>query len=235
MSAPKPHLHASKRVRISCEGTPLEGELVVPAGSKAIVVFAYGSGDSIRSAQKQTVARIMRESELGTLLLDLLTSDEEQIDFLTRRYRFNVDMLSRRLQAAAQFLAELRETRDCALGFFGASNGAAAALRAAAELGDRVGAVVSRSGRLDLARESLGRIVAPTLLIVGARDKAGLMLNRQSLDDLCCEKELAIVSSATHMFEEPDALKEAARLAAQWFTRHLQPETSGGIGNRLEV
>ena len=201
----------------------LEGELIVPAGALGVVLFAHGSGSSRHSPRNRSVARVMRQSGVGTLLFDLLTREEEAIDIRTRQLRFNIQLLAERLAGATRWIeAEVGADRFN-VGYFGASTGGGAALMAAAELGDRVCAVVSRGGRPDLAGEALALVKAPTLLIVGGLDLPVIELNRQAYALLRCEKELVVVPDASHLFEEPGKLEEVARLAADWFKRHLQP------------
>ena len=202
----------------------LEGEWCVPAGAVGIVLFAHGSGSSRHSPRNQAVARMLRESGTGTLLLDLLTRDEEAEDARTGELRFDIGLLARRLVAATQWVASQPEGEQMGLGlgYFGSSTGGAAALVAAAELGSVIDAVVSRGGRPDLAGDALTRVQAPTLLIVGERDEVVLQLNEEACVQLRCKKELAVVPQATHLFEEPGALEEVARLAAAWFRRHLK-------------
>lgn len=204
-------------VEIAVDSVVLQGALAVPAGAEAIVLFAHGSGSSRHSPRNNFVARVLREAGLGTLLFDLLTA-EEDADYETR---FDIDRLTRRLEAATRWLADLPQTRDLAIGYFGASTGAAAALKAAVALGPAVGAVVSRGGRPDLAWPALERVRAPTLLIVGGLDNVVIELNRRAYEQMRAEKELIVLPGATHLFEEPGALEEVARLASGWFTRHL--------------
>ena len=199
------------------EAIELPGRLALPTPPTGLVLFAHGSGSSRHSPRNVHVAGILHESWIGTLLFDLLT-EQEATD---RVNVFDIPLLAERLLAATRFLATLDATRHLPLGFFGASTGAAAALEAAARE-PRVTAIVSRGGRPDLAGRRLRVVAAPTLLIVGGEDREVLELNRQALDRLECEKRLAIVPGATHLFEEPGALDEAARLAAEWFARHLQ-------------
>ncbi len=194
----------------------LPGRLVLPAPPTGLVLFAHGSGSSRHSPRNAYVASVLHESWIGTLLFDLLT-EQEATD---RVNVFDVALLSERLLAAVRYVAGLEQTRHLPLGLFGASTGAAAALLAAA-VEPRVSAVVSRGGRPDLAGRKLRAVHAPTLLIVGADDTDVLELNRQALAQLDGEKQLAIVAGATHLFEEPGTLEEAARLAAEWFARHL--------------
>jgi dienelactone hydrolase len=196
----------------------LHGDLAVPRGAGGLVLFAHGSGSSRKSPRNRFVAEALRQRGLGTLLLDLLTEAEERADEIDAHLRFDIPLLSERLVAVTDWAGAYA----LRIGYFGASTGAAAALCAAAERPDAVGAVVSRGGRPDLARNALGRVVAPTLLIVGGADTAVLELNRGALRTIAAaEKELAIVPGATHLFEEPGTLDEVSRLAASWFARHI--------------
>jgi putative phosphoribosyl transferase len=195
----------------------LQGRLSLPAPPTGLVLFAHGSGSSRKSPRNTYAASVLHESWIGTLLFDLLT-EQEATD---RVNVFDIPLLAERLQAAVRFVAGLEQTRHLPLGFFGASTGAAAALVAAASE-PRVSAIVSRGGRPDLAGRKLRVVHAPTLLIVGSEDTEVLDLNRQALAELECEKQLAIVPGATHLFEEPGTLEEAARLASEWFARHLR-------------
>jgi putative phosphoribosyl transferase len=199
----------------------LEGDLGLPPGAQGVVLFAHGSGSSRFSPRNRFVAEQLQRSRLGTLLIDLLTSDEEAVDEYTRELRFDVALLADRLAACADWLAGDERTSALPLGLFGASTGAAAALICAAQKTEQVRAVVSRGGRPDLAADALARVHAPTLLLVGARDEVVLDLNRQAQAQLRCENELKIVPGATHLFEEPGALESVARLAAEWFTARL--------------
>jgi dienelactone hydrolase len=208
-------------VQVPAEGVTLDGDLHVPAGAAGLVLFAHGSGSSRHSPRNRFVARRLQEAGLGTLLMDLLTPQEEALDAQTGHLRFDIGLLARRLAAATDWLAREPASRDLPLGYFGASTGGGAALVAAAERPERVGAVVSRGGRPDLAGAALGRVRAPTLLIVGGDDAPVIALNQMALDLLPGEKELAIVPGASHLFEEPGALEEVARLAAAWLVRHL--------------
>jgi len=197
----------------------LEGMLELPANVLGIVLFAHGSGSSRLSQRNNFVARELRAAGLGTLLVDLLTSEEDQ----TYATRFDIGLLTRRLADAARWLAEHPATKNLPIGLFGASTGAAAALRVAAERERKVAAVVSRGGRPDLAGdENLAQVLAPTLLIVGGADFQVIKLNEEAYREIKCEKELAIVPGATHLFEEPGALERVAALAAHWFARHLR-------------
>jgi putative phosphoribosyl transferase len=208
-------------VRIPIEHGHLEGELTVPEKAAGVVLFAHGSGSSRHSTRNQFVARIIRALGNGTLLFDLLTPAEEREDELTRGFRFDIDLLARRLVAATQWIEKQSETRSLGLGYFGSSTGGGAALVAAAEMGGAIDAVVSRGGRPDLAGSALARVQAPTLLIVGEYDETVLRLNEEALASLRCVKELKVVPRATHLFEEEGALEQVAQLAAEWFHRHL--------------
>lgn len=209
-------------VRVQAGTGRLEGDLVAPAGARGVVLFAHGSGSSRHSPRNRYVAGVLQQSGLATLLIDLLTPEEEAIDARTAHLRFDIGLLAERLVGAINWLTLEPGTAALPIGCFGASTGAGAALVAAAVRPDDVAAVVSRGGRPDLAGEALGRVHAPTLLIVGGADVPVIRLNRQALEQLTApEKELVIVPGATHLFEEPGTLEEVARLAADWFTRHL--------------
>ncbi|HEY7671661.1 MAG TPA: dienelactone hydrolase family protein [Gammaproteobacteria bacterium] len=199
----------------------LRGELILPADARGIVIFVHGSGSSRLSPRNRQVASFFRAQQLGTLLFDLLTSAEERVDAYSREYRFDIPLLAARLAAVTAWLPEHGGGR-LALGYFGASTGAAAALVAAARAPEAIRAVVSRGGRPDLAGDALERVRAPTLLIVGGDDPQVLALNEQARARLQCESELVVVPGATHLFEEPGALEQVAEHAAQWFLRHMQ-------------
>jgi putative phosphoribosyl transferase len=208
-------------VAVVANSTELPGRLVLPVDNRGVVVFAHGSGSSRYSPRNLQVARELERRGLGTLLIDLLTPGEEAVDLRTAEFRFDIPLLSRRVVGAVDWLAEQDATADRPLGCFGASTGAAAALFAAAKRPGRVQAVVSRGGRPDLAMAALPDVTAPTLLIVGGRDEPVIRMNRHAFEQLRCEKELAIVPGATHLFEEPGTLEEVARLAGDWFFRNL--------------
>jgi dienelactone hydrolase len=211
-----------QEVVVTANGTELPGRLAIPAGAEGVVVFAHGSGSSRHSPRNRYVASELEARGLGTLLMDLLTPDEEAVDLRTAEFRFNIPLLADRVVGAVDWMAAREETAGLAAGCFGASTGAAAALIAAAARPELVRAVVSRGGRPDLAMEFLPAVKAPTLLIVGGRDEPVIVMNRQAQDELRCETELAIVPGATHLFEEPGTLEEVARLAGEWFVRHLR-------------
>jgi pimeloyl-ACP methyl ester carboxylesterase len=210
-------------VRLQADGVVLDGDLTMPAGARGVVLFAHGSGSSRHSPRNRYVAGVLRDARLGTLLIDLLTRDEERAEAQTGHLRFDIPLLARRLGAAIEWLAWDAETRGLPVGLFGASTGGGAALVAAAEHPDSVHAVVSRGGRPDLAGEALGRVRAPTLLIVGERDHPVIAMNRDALARLDAEKRLDIVPGASHLFEEKGTLEQVARLAAAWLERYLRP------------
>jgi dienelactone hydrolase len=199
----------------------LAGDLSVPAGARGLVVFAHGSGSGRFSPRNRAVADVLVEAGLATLLMDLLTGEEEAEDLKTARLRFDVRLLGERVIGTIEWLASDTEVGTLPIGCFGASTGAAGALIAAAERPERVRAVVSRGGRPDLAADALPRVLAPTLLIVGGRDSEVLRLNRLAQQRLGGESELVIVPGAGHLFEEPGALEKVAALARDWFLRHL--------------
>jgi pimeloyl-ACP methyl ester carboxylesterase len=199
----------------------LRGFLQVTDKSRAIVVFVHGSGSSRFSRRNNAVAAFLREASLGTLLFDLLTEDEERVDVLTREYRFDIPLLCERLDGAIGWLIEQPEAVGLPIGLFGSSTGAAAALIVAAKSPGRVAAVVSRGGRSDLAGTHLGKVKAPTLLIVGGADYEVLRLNRESREKMKRVSELAIVDGATHLFEEPGALEEVSKCTRSWFVDHM--------------
>lgn len=212
-------------VQILSTGVRLEGMVSIPQDASGLVVFVHGSGSSRHSPRNQYVARELQEGGLATLLFDLLTPEEEQIDERTRHLRFDIDLLARRTAGALEWLDLQPYARELKRGLFGSSTGAAAALIAAAELPEKVDAVVSRGGRPDLAGAALPRVQAPTFLIVGGYDKVVINLNEHALARMQPgdDKRLVIVPGASHLFEEPGKLEEAARLARDWFQEHLSP------------
>ena len=199
----------------------LEGNLTIPADACGMVLFAHGSGSSRHSPRNRYVAKELHRSGLATLLIDLLTADEESIDMRTGHLRFDIGLLADRLVAATDWLAAQAETKSLKLGYFGASTGAGAALVAAAERPDAVAAVVSRGGRPDLAGASLPLVTAPTLLIVGGEDTPVIGMNREASARMQVENRIVIVPGASHLFEEPGMIEEVARLAAEWFGKYL--------------
>ncbi|MBI4296706.1 MAG: dienelactone hydrolase family protein [Chloroflexi bacterium] len=209
-------------VQVRAGKVALEGDLSIPEGAPGIVLFAHGSGSSRRSPRNRSVAQTLLEGGLATLLFDLLTLQEEAVDINTGRWRFDIILLGERLVQATDWVKENPETKQLAIGYFGASTGAAAALVAAVERPDEVRAIVSRGGRPDLAGEALPMVKAPTLLIVGGEDYQVITLNRAALAKLRGEKELVIVPGATHLFEEPGALEQVAKLASRWFQKYLK-------------
>lgn len=212
---------ASHAVQIPIHGATLEGELTIPAQATGIVLFAHGSGSSRFSPRNRFVADVLHQAQVGTLLFDLLTAEEEEIDARTRELRFDIPMLAGRLVEIARWVRQQPSLHGLHIGYFGASTGGGAALMAAAELGDVIGAVVSRGGRPDLAGEALPRVRAPTLLLVGDLDVPVIGMNQWAYDRMTCEKQLTLIRGATHLFEEPGTLEEVAGLAADWFRRHL--------------
>jgi len=213
-----------RTVTLEAAGVGLEGDLILPEGATGIVVFAHGSGSSRFSARNRQVAETLASQGLATLLFDLLTPEENVIDEITRELRFDIPLIGRRMTGAVDWVAENATTRGLAIGLFGASTGAAAALIAAAERPQAVRAVVSRGGRVDLADEALTRVVAPTLLLVGGRDHQVIKLNEQARERMTAPCELVTVHGATHLFEEPGKLEEVQRLAGLWFLEHLDPQ-----------
>jgi putative phosphoribosyl transferase len=211
-------------MRLEVAGAHLEGDLVVPGEAAGCVLFAHGTGSSRHSPRNRFVAEALEERGLATLLLDLLTPEEEAAERRTGHLRFDIGLLAGRLAAAIDRLEREPETAGLPFGLFGASTGAAAALVAGADRPDRVGAVVSRGGRPDLAGEALPRVRAPTLLIVGGRDAPVLDLNREALETLGAPGELEVVPGASHLFEEAGTLERVAELAGEWFGRHLRVE-----------
>jgi putative phosphoribosyl transferase len=207
-------------VHIPADGVTVEGMLEIPGHAVGLVLFAHGSGSSRHSPRNNHVAGVLRQAGVGTLLMDLLTPEEDR----DHARRFDIGLLTQRLLAAARWVHAQEFARGLPLGFFGASTGAAAAIDAAARLGADARAVVSRGGRPDLAsREALATVSAPTLMLVGGWDDGVIDLNQQAYDQLRCEKKLLIVPGATHLFEEPGTLEEVARQAAAWFAGHFAP------------
>ncbi len=208
-------------VRIPAGRATLDGNLTIVDGATVLVLFVHGSGSSRHSPRNQFVARTLNNAGLATLLFDLLTPEEEAIDARTAELRFNIELLAERLVHASNWAKQQQETRDLRIGYFGSSTGGGAALVAAAEVPDDVGAVVSRGGRPDLAGEALPKVQTPTLLIVGGNDDIVIELNEQARDRMRCEVKLEIIPGATHLFEEPGALERVAQLASDWFLLHV--------------
>jgi pimeloyl-ACP methyl ester carboxylesterase len=216
-----------QRLRIPAAGVALEADIVVPEPARGLVLFAHGSGSSRHSRRNRHVAGELQAAGLATVLADLLTPEEEQVDLRTGALRFDIELLSGRVAALTDWLVARQELAHLGVGLFGASTGAGAALVAAAARPSSVEAVVSRGGRPDLAGGRLRRVRQPTLLIVGERDRTVLELNGRAMKELSGETRLEIVSGASHLFEEPGALEKVAGLARDWFVRHLQPASRG--------
>jgi putative phosphoribosyl transferase len=209
-------------VRIPANRATLDGNLMIVDQAKGLVLFAHGSGSGRHSPRNQFVAQTLIRAGLATLLFDLLTPEEEAVDLYTREHRFDIGLLAQRLVHATKWAKEQKQTRDLTIGYFGSSTGGGAAVVAAAELPNEVGAVVSRGGRPDLAGDALPKVKAPTLLIVGGEDHVVIELNEQARSQMKCECKIDIVPGATHLFEEPGALEQVAQLASEWFVSHLR-------------
>ena len=205
-------------VEIKLDGFVLKGNLSIPENATGMVIFSHGSGSSRLSPRNNYVAKVLNEKGLATLLFDLLTEDEDRI----YENRFNIDLITMRLIDVTQWVQNQKEGRNLVMGYFGASTGAASALRAAAFYKDDIGAVVSRGGRPDLAMQELNKVTAPTLLIVGGWDHQVIQLNEKAYQELKCHRKLDIVPEASHLFEEPGKLHQVASLAAAWFNKWLQ-------------
>ena len=208
-------------VQISAAGVPLEGNLILPQKATGVVLFAHGSGSSRFSSRNRYVAEELRKDEmLGTLLIDLLTHQEELVDTRTAHLRFDIELLANRLIGAAEWLA--REHANLKIGLFGASTGGGAALVTAARIPDLISAVVSRGGRPDLAGAALPQVKAPTLLIVGGDDTPVIAMNREAYDRMTTLRKMEIIPGASHLFEEPGTLEKVAKLAGDWFKKYLR-------------
>ena len=210
-----------RSVQINIDSQVLDGNLTISPTSTAVVLFAHGSGSSRHSPRNRFVAQYLNQAGLATLLMDLLTAEEESIDMYNARLRFDIAMLAERVVSATDWLSALDTSEELNIGYFGASTGAAAALVAAVERPELVKAIVSRGGRPDLAGPVLNRVQAPTLLIVGGNDEPVISMNKDALDQMNAVKEMKIVPGATHLFEEPGTLEEVARMATEWFLDHL--------------
>lgn len=214
-------VHAMQPVQVTLNGLTLQGDLAAPAGARGLVLFAHGSGSSRFSSRNRYVAETLEDRGFATLLMDLLTEKEEAADLRTAHLRFDVEMLADRLNIAGDWIRRQPQLAGLKVGLFGASTGAGAALIAAAARPELVSAIVSRGGRPDLAGSALRRVLAPTLLIVGERDDMVLRLNEEAMDWMQAQVHLTVVPGATHLFEEPGALARVAKLAGDWFGRHL--------------
>ena len=222
MTTSAPALASSSEVRLPSADAWLYGDLALPESFTGLVLFAHGSGSGRHSARNRQVAQRLQQRGIATLLFDLLTAQEEQVDVQTREHRFDIPLLTRRMQDATLWASSQPHLKHARIGYFGASTGSAAALIAAARLGNRIGAVVSRGGRPDLAGPvALAAVTAPTLLIVGGADHTILDLNQQARRVMQCKRELAVVRDATHLFEEHGALDQVSALAGDWFAAHL--------------
>lgn len=217
-----------REVRIPSGDVSLYGDLVLPSGFFGVVLFVHGSGSGRHSARNRQVAQKLQQADMATLLFDLLTAQEEQVDLHTREHRFDISLLTRRIQDATTWAMAQPDLQHVPVGYFGASTGSAAAIIAADRLGKRIAAVVSRGGRPNLAGPvALAAVTAPTLLIVGGADHGVIELNQQALLQLTCDKELAVVPGATHLFEEQGTLEQVAELATSWFSSHLTRKGTG--------
>ena len=237
MARPSEHVHEAhlpihdkREIAILLGPGAIHGDLVVPHAARGIVAFAHGSGSSRFSRRNRQVAADLQDMGLATLLVDLLTEDEETIDLRTEQLRFDIVLLAERVRAVTQWLATDNETSRLPVGYFGSSTGAAAALIAATERPRDVYAIVSRGGRPDLAGSILPRVKAPTLLVVGQNDEQVLELNLKALDALTCDKRIEIVPGASHLFEEAGALESVAELAGEWFLQHMVNRDTPDIG-----
>lgn len=223
----EPPTVSERPLSIAVDGAAVDADLVLPQSPRGLVLFAHGSGSSRHSPRNRQVAAALHHVALGTVLADLLTAEEEEVDLRTRDLRFDIDLLAGRLLSITEWVEGDPSTSGLPLGLFGASTGAAAALKAAARRPHAYRAVVSRGGRPDLAGPDLASVRAPTLLVVGSLDRDVLELNRQALAQLGGEKGLEVVAGATHLFQEPGALEEVARLAGEWFVGHLLSGANG--------
>ncbi|HEY4832692.1 MAG TPA: dienelactone hydrolase family protein [Waddliaceae bacterium] len=215
------NIEVQTEVKIQIGSTVLNGLLNIPLDAKGIVLFAHGSGSTRLSPRNQLVANFLQDGRIATLLFDLLTPQEEEVDTITRELRFNIPFLAERLIAATEWIAAYPQTHHLTVGYFGASTGAAAAIVAAAEGDIQIRAVVSRGGRPDLAGQTLSRVQCPTLFIVGGNDYGVIELNQQAFDLLSCKKKFEIVPGAAHLFEEPGTLEQVGRMATIWFSEYL--------------
>jgi dienelactone hydrolase len=215
------HYTEVRSVLVSTDSVKLHGDLTIPKNAEGIVLFAHGSGSSRHSPRNKYVAQVLQKAGLATLLIDLLTEEEEKVDDCTAHLRFDIELLAKRLVGTTDWITKNPDTKNLSIGYFGASTGAAAALVASVTCPDVIKAIVSRGGRPDLAGPALPRVKAPTLLIVGGNDSPVIEMNEEALNLLKIEKKIVIVPGATHLFEEPGTLEEVAQLAADWFVNHL--------------
>ncbi len=216
--------HYSREIHVNAQGVTITGDLIIPENAHGVVIFAHGSGSSRFSPRNKYVAEVLNKDNIATLLIDLLSPQEEEQDILTREYRFDIELLAGRLVYATRFVQNDASTKDLAIGYFGSSTGAAAAIVAAVKIQDsKIKAVVSRGGRPDLAEKFLEKLTIPTLLLVGGKDYQVIDLNKMAMNQLTDvdDKELVLVSGATHLFEEPGTLETVAIYAKDWFKRHL--------------
>ena len=215
------HYTEVRSVLVSTDSIKLHADLTIPKNAEGIVLFAHGSGSSRYSPRNKYVAQVLQKADLATLLIDLLTEEEEKVDDYTAHLRFDIGLLAKRLASATNWVIKNLDTKNLSIGYFGASTGAAAALVASVDCPVAISAIVSRGGRPDLAGPVLPRVKAPTLLIVGGNDSPVIEMNEEALNLLKIEKKIVIVPDATHLFEEPGTLEQVARLAADWFVTHL--------------
>lgn len=218
----RPRTVISKNIEIKSGKARIFGDLIVPPGAKNAVIFSHGSGSGRFSPRNRLVSEYLNKAHIATLLVDLLTKDEDEKDAITAEFRFNIELLTERLLSATDWLSQNPSTKNFDIGYFGASTGAASALKAAAKTVEGVHAVVSRGGRPDLAGESLSIVKAPVLLIVGGNDHQVIKINEEALNKIKAEKKFVIVPGATHLFEEPGTLEKVAGLAKGWFLKHLE-------------
>jgi dienelactone hydrolase len=223
-----------RSVLISIDFIKLHGDLTIPKNAEGIVLFAHGSGSSRHSPRNKYVAQVLQKANLATLLIDLLTEDEEKVDDYTAHLRFDIQLLAKRLSGATDWIMKNPDTKNLNIGYFGASTGAAAALVASTDYPDTINAIVSRGGRPDLAGPALIHVKAPTLLLVGGNDGPVIEMNEEALNLLRTEKKLVIVPGATHLFEEPGTLEQVAQLAAEWFETHLT-KTKNQRGTKVGI
>jgi putative phosphoribosyl transferase len=228
MKSTKTHTNIATPVQIALDGITIFGDLQLPPGAHGLVIFVHGSGSSRFSSRNRHVAGMLNQVGLGTLLLDLLTREEQEIDERTMQLRFDIPLLAKRSTLAAQWAMKQPKLKHLPIGLFGASTGAAAALITAATLKEQIAAVVSRGGRPDLAEEALGHVQAPTLLIVGGEDHTVVDLNTRAARRMHCVRQLHIIPGATHLFEEPGALEQVGTIAGKWFLQHMPVQALAG-------